>query len=413
MDMHQHQLAAAGWFAGQAGPLDRLRRSWDRPGDHQPDLLSCAAGGDDGQTLSLCTPGHRADSDDLMIVPPSYPGRHPGRLLSERNAVSDVHDYPPIDRDLAETIWPVLLEQKQATDRLTAEEYTAHVKSTEDLWPADLERGGAVQVTETTIEAASGEQQLPVLILKPSARSGPFPCIYNTANGGKMLQSTTMALTDVEPGWVEDLGVAFITIAPRVGPEHPHPAQVQDAYAGLQWLVKNAGTLGIDPARIIIYGKSGGGGIAAATALYARDQGGPPLAGQMLIYPMIDDRPGNPSSHYDVAPWTRANNQVGWSAILGEAAGGPDVSPYAAAARATDLSGLPPAYLEVGSSEVFRDETLEYASRLARAGVPMEVHSWAGGYHAFEISAPAASISRACIMARTSYLQRALHALES
>ncbi|MFB7091059.1 alpha/beta hydrolase fold domain-containing protein [Streptomyces sp. NPDC056296] len=322
--------------------------------------------------------------------------------------MSDVHDHPPIDRDLAETAWPALLEKKKATHRLTAEEYQAHVKATVDWWPADLERGGAVEVTETTIESASGDQRLPVLILKPSSGSGPFPCLYYTANGGKMLQSTTMALTDVESRWVEELGVAVVSIAPRVGPQYPHPAQVEDAYAGLRWLVENAESLDIDPGRVIVYGKSGGGGIAAATALYARDRGGPHLAHQMLICPMIDDRPDNASSHYDVAPWTAANNRVGWSAILGDAAGGPEVSPYAAAARATDLGGLPPAYLEVGSSEVFRDETLDYASRLARAGVPMEVHSWAGGFHSFEISAPDANVSRACLAARTSYLERAL-----
>lgn len=155
-------------------------------------------------------------------------------------------------------------------------------------------------------------------------------------------------------------------------------------------------------------GKSGGGSIAAATALYARDKGGPALSRQLIIYPMLDDRDQNVSSAFDIAPWTHANNRIGWRAILGEAAAGPDVSPYAAAARATELAGLPPAYLEIGSSEVFRDETLEYAARLGRAGIQMEVHSWAGGFHGFEICAPDAEVSQACLAARTSYLRRAL-----
>jgi acetyl esterase/lipase len=125
---------------------------------------------------------------------------------------------------------------------------------------------------------------------------------------------------------------------------------------------------------------------------------------------MIDDRDQNVSSAFDVAPWTQTNNRTGWQAILGDRAAGPDVSPYAAPTRATDLAGLPPAYLEVGSSEVFRDETLDYAAQLAQAGVPMEVHSWNGGFHAFELFAPDAELSKACLAARTSYLRRALHA---
>jgi acetyl esterase/lipase len=106
--------------------------------------------------------------------------------------------------------------------------------------------------------------------------------------------------------------------------------------------------------------------------------------------------------------WSRPGNRTGWAAILGEDSGGPNVSPYAAASRAIDLQGLPPAYLEVGSSEVFRDETLDYAAHLAQAGVPMELHSRAGGYHGFELTAPDAEVSRAAVAARTSYVRRAL-----
>lgn len=174
----------------------------------------------------------------------------------ERDAASEGHDHPPIDRDLAETVWPMILEQKDATARLTAEEFQALFASgvAPDARAPNLDRDGGVRVTETTIDSASGEQRLPVLVVKPSSGSGPFPCVYHTANGGKMLQPSTadmaaaMSGNDAEPRWVEDFGVAFVIIAPRVGPEHPHPAQVEDAYAGLQWLVENAEELGVDPA---------------------------------------------------------------------------------------------------------------------------------------------------------------------
>jgi acetyl esterase/lipase len=321
--------------------------------------------------------------------------------------------YPPIDRELAENVFAVMLEQKHVVAGMSPTEFQEMVKSAHGLWTADLSRGGTVQVRETTIPSAGDVEPLPVLVLSPGQLSDPVPCIYHVANGGKMQQGARVNLTDVEARWVDDLGVALVSVSPRVGPQHRHPAQVEDAYVGLRWVVDHAEELNIDPARILLYGKSGGGGIAAATALYARDQGGPSIANQLLIYPMIDDRLDNPSSNYDIPPWTSANNQVAWSAILGGTAGGPDVSPYAAAARATDLSGLPPAYLEVGAAEVFRDETVDYAARLAKAGIPTEVHSWAGGFHAFEIFAPNARMSRACIDTRTNYLERALDALQT
>ena len=147
---------------------------------------------------------------------------------------------------------------------------------------------------------------------------------------------------------------------------------------------------------------SGGGGVAAATALFARDRGGPTLTNQILVGPMIDDREATVSGKHWGSIWDRTSNRSGWTSILGDAVGGPDVSPYAAAARATDVSNLPAAYLDAGSSEVFRDETLDYDARLARAGAPTEIHSWAGGFHGFDSLAPDTEIGRAAVAARTS-----------
>jgi acetyl esterase/lipase len=323
-------------------------------------------------------------------------------------AMTSVHDYPPIDRELADTVWPMMIELQKAQANLSDEEFQAQIAAGVSFWQPDVERGGAVRVEETTIPSASGAQELPVLVLRPATGSGPLPCIYYIANSAMMQQGSRVGVTDLEPQWVADLGVAFVSISPRVGPVHPYPAQVEDAYAGLLWITEHADELEIDPARIILMGKSGGGGVAAATALYARDHSGPQVTHQMLMYPMIDDRKITVSDHFDVAPWTASDNRIGWAAILGSAAGGPDVSPYAAAARATNLTGLPSAYLEVGSSEVFRDQTLDYAARLAQAGTPIEVHSWNGGFHGFELVAPNADISRAALATRTSYLRRAL-----
>ena len=161
---------------------------------------------------------------------------------------------------------------------------------------------------------------------------------------------------------------------------------MEDIYSVFAWLHANAGQLGLDPTRIGIKGESGGGGFAAAAALYARDRQGPKFAFQHLIYPMIDDRT---AVRKDLHPyvgefvWTQENNYFGWRSLLGEEPGSADVSPYAAAARAVDVSGLPPTYISVGGLDLFLEENMIYADRLSRAGVPVELHMYPRAYHGF------------------------------
>ena len=157
-------------------------------------------------------------------------------------------------------------------------------------------------------------------------------------------------------------------------------------------------------------GISAGGGLAAATVLLARDRGGPELAGQLLICPMLDDR-NNTASAVDLdghGLWDRTANNVGWTAYLGDRRGTDDVPAYAAAARASDLSGLPPAFLDVGTAETFRDEVVAYASRIWRAGGEAELHVWPGGFHGFDSLAPEAQVSRAARAARLTWLLKRL-----
>jgi acetyl esterase/lipase len=159
---------------------------------------------------------------------------------------------------------------------------------------------------------------------------------------------------------------------------------------------------------VVIMGGSAGGGLAAATALLARDQAGPALLGQLLLCPMLDDRNDSYSSRQMVGRglWDRAANQLGWTALLGAAQGGPDVSPYAAPARASDLSGLPPAFIDVGSAETFRDEAVDYASRIWQAGGVAELHVWPGGFHGFAEMVPQAALSQAASAASRDWLRR-------
>jgi acetyl esterase/lipase len=219
-----------------------------------------------------------------------------------------------------------------------------------------------------------------------------------------------MAGVDMVLEWVQLFDAVAISVEYRLAPEHPDPAPIHDCFAGLVWTAAHAGELGFDPGRLIIAGASSGGGLTAGTALMARDRGGPALAAQILVCPMLDDRNQTTSSHQidGIGLWDRASNEVGWTALLGDRRNTDQVSVYAAPARATDFSGLPPAYIDCGSAEVFRDEDVAYASAIWAAGGVAELHVWAGGFHSFDGMAPHAAVSRAACETRTRFVARIL-----
>jgi acetyl esterase/lipase len=273
----------------------------------------------------------------------------------------------------------------------------------------DLRRGGAFEVTSVTVQGPAGAPDIALLICRPSGVATAVPALYCIHGGGMILGDNRTGLPGML-GHAAELGMAVVSVEYRLAPETPHPGPVEDCYAGLVWTVTHAAELGIDPARVIVAGGSAGGGLAAAVALLARDRGGPALAGQLLICPMLDDRNESASSWQMAGRgvWDRAANEVGWTALLGDARGGPGVSPYAAPARAADLSGLPPAFIDVGSAETFRDEDVAYASRIWQAGGSAELHVWPGGYHGFAAMVPGAALSRAATAAQLSWLRRLL-----
>jgi acetyl esterase/lipase len=209
---------------------------------------------------------------------------------------------------------------------------------------------------------------------------------------------------------VERLGLAAVSVEYRLAPEHPDPAPVEDCYTGLVWTAAHALELGIDPDRIAVGGPSAGGGLAAGTALLARDRQGPHVAFQLLFEPMLDDRAITPSStaYEESVVWDRNANRYGWNALLGDRAGTDAVSHYAAPARATDLSGLPPAFVDVGEIETFRDECIDYAQRLMMAGVSTELHVYRGAVHGFDLMAADSIVARVAWNLRWSALARAL-----
>ncbi|MEU5196949.1 alpha/beta hydrolase fold domain-containing protein [Streptomyces scabiei] len=210
--------------------------------------------------------------------------------------------------------------------------------------------------------------------------------------------------------YVLDASTVVVSVEYRLAPGHPDPAPVEDCYAGPVWTAKNAAEPGIDPERLLVLGGSAGGGLAAGTALLARDRAFPRLSHQVLICPMLDDRFETHSSRmveHDCG-WDRESNLYGWTALLGGRRGGPEVSPYAAPARARDLGRLPRTSIDTGSVEVFRDEALVYAGRLFEAGVSVDFHMWHGGFHGFDMAAAHAALSRASHTTRDEFIRRAL-----
>jgi acetyl esterase/lipase len=195
--------------------------------------------------------------------------------------------------------------------------------------------------------------------------------------------------------FVAECGVPALAVEYRLAPEHPHPVPVEDCFAALVWLADHAAELGIDAARIAVMGDSAGGGLAAGVALLARDRGGPALARQILIYPMLDDRNTVPDeSLVPFLTWTYDDNVTGWGALLGGDAGGDEVPVSAAPARAQDVSGLPPTYVDVGDLDIFCNEDVEYARRIAATGTPVELHVHPGVPHGFETFAPGTDVAR-------------------
>lgn len=262
---------------------------------------------------------------------------------------------------------------------------------------------------DRTVPGPAGAPEVPVRLYRPTDLAGPLPGLLWIHGGGMVLgsveQNDQLAQRLAVAG-----GCLVASVEYRLAPESPFPAPLEDCYAALRWFHAQAGALGLDPARIAIGGASAGGGLAAGLALLARDRAEVPVAFQYLIYPMIDDRNTTPASHtiLDSRVWSRDKNLRGWQAYLGAAPGGAAVSPYAAPARATDLAGLPPAYIMVGTIDLFVDEDIAYAQKLIQAGVPTELQVYPGAFHGSENLAPAAALSRRMVAAQEAALARAL-----
>jgi acetyl esterase/lipase len=246
-----------------------------------------------------------------------------------------------------------------------------------------------VATSEHYATAQDGAQIKLRWYVKDAATPGPAVLFFH---GGGYIFGHIDLFDGPVSRYVSASGVPFLSVEYRRAPEHPFPTPLED--------------LGVDPDRIGLMGDSAGGGIAAALTILARERGGPKIARQILLMPMLDDRTRTPDP--EIASnvlWSYDDSATAWPALLGEKAGGPDVPATAAPARLKDATGLPPAYIEVGQIDVFRDEDLAYATKLSRAGVPVEFHLHPGAPHEFDSIAFDADVARRAIADRVRVLK--------
>ncbi|KAJ6788641.1 hypothetical protein PWT90_10794 [Aphanocladium album] len=268
-------------------------------------------------------------------------------------------------------------------------------------------------IEERTIPGPRGE--IPLVVLQsssPTPQDQTRPGIL-FLHGGAMIAGDGFSTITQLTGMAHDINAVIISVDYRRAPEYQDVALVEDCYAALVWVGERLDKLGIDKERLMIAGCSAGGGLAAGTALKARDEGGPKLCAQLLSSPMLDDRTNTNSALQFMHPEDESGlynttwNRTAWKLVLGDRAGGDDVSYYVAPARATDLSGLPEAYIDVGSAEPFRDEATAYALNLWKSGSQANLHVWAGGWHGFDFT-PGLDFAETAVRTRNDWIRKML-----
>ncbi len=252
----------------------------------------------------------------------------------------------------------------------------------------------AVARMDVAVPGPAGAPNVVMRVHRPRGVDRPLPCLFAIHGGGYILGNYEVEDQRFDK-WVPQLGVIGVSVDYRLAPETSYPGPIDDCFAGLSWIFDHAEDLGIDPTRIGMMGTSAGGGMAAALAVRAREVGSLPIAFQLLAYPMIDDRQLTVSSTWQNVPvWDAVSNALGWRSYLGDLYGTDQIPADAAIARATDLSGLPPTFISVGTADVICDENVEFAQRLYQAGVPTELHLYAGGPHGLDRRATGTDLSR-------------------
>jgi acetyl esterase/lipase len=287
---------------------------------------------------------------------------------------------PPLDPEVA----AALAVQLDRPSPITEADIPAKRREDDAAGVLAQQRIAALGLVRVDVEAVGHDgAAVPLTLLHRPDRTATSPLVYYVHGGGMMLGNRWSG-SDLFLDWIDRYNAVVATVEYRRAPEFGYPVPQEDCYAGLLHLAEHAEELGVNVATGLLAGVSAGGGLVAATTLMARDRGGPTAAGQLLVAPMLDDRGATRSTRqYPTGMWNAVENELGWRSLLGDLHGTDEVPAYAAPARAQDLSGLPPAFLEAGSAEVFRDEVVAFASRIWADGGQAELHVWAGGFHGF------------------------------
>jgi acetyl esterase/lipase len=277
-------------------------------------------------------------------------------------------------------------------------------------WRQEIPGVETLDIDDRLVPGWKGDPDVPVRVYRPQRREeGDLAPGVLLIHGGGFIIGSVEAEHAGAALMAVDSGAVVVSVEYRLAPEHPFPAGLHDCYAALSYLHEEAASLGVDPARVALCGTSAGGGLAAASALLARDLGGPPVCFQMLHIPELDDRLETPSmrAFVDSPVWNRPLAVKSWQAYLGGHYGSPEIPTYAAPARAEDLSGLPPAYVSTAEHDPLRDEGIIYALRMLQAGVSVELHQFPGTFHGSALVTTAA-VSRRAQREAALVLRRAL-----
>jgi acetyl esterase/lipase len=242
------------------------------------------------------------------------------------------------------------------------------------------------RLDKRTIPGSAGQPDVQVLLIGANKGGRPRPGVVFIHGGGFILGSAAGESAQAQ-SLAAELDCVVVSVDYRLAPETHFPGMLEDCYAALAWMHKNAAELGVDPKRIAVVGGSAGGGLSAMLAIAARDRGEYPLCYQVLIYPMLDDRTGSthmPPPFIGTYGWDAASNKLGWTSLLGVPAGSRTVPKGAVPAREENLYGLPPAFIGVGSLDLFVEEDMTYAQRLVMSGVPAKMMVVPGAFHGFD-----------------------------
>lgn len=315
---------------------------------------------------------------------------------------------PPLDPDLA----PAQNSIPKVGGLIPHENLEARRKAAVLSW--DAISNGTENISHTEIDIPGPACPLRASILKPTKPAPPEKTIGIVHfHGGGFCTANRFQGLNTLFRIVEELGAVVLSAEYRLTPENPQPAPVEDSYAAFLWAHAHAKELGFNPERFFTIGGSAGGNLTAGVSFLARDRKGPKILGQLLLYPWLDDITTSPSieQYGDLQPWTKEDNAHGLDFALGK--NRENVSIYTLPAKATDLSGLPTTYLDVGEADVFRDQDMDFASALWKAGIQTELHVWPGAWHAFDACAPGVEVSRRAIRARQEWIERVVRDADS